>query len=475
MTSNKNSSSEEWEQLLKKAPQEELYKFLVDYAQKNESFGHQIKVYFAKPEDIKNTDNTAYYRNLISSIFDNHSYKGYIGYDEGFSTISEVDELLSQASEFCKKSYHHEAFSIASAVIMESVKAFEFMDDSLGLISGTMNNAFQMIETILKENSNEQLTSSIFTWLSQEVQNPDYNDYGMEEYLETLFFKTTINTGKTSIAHQIIDSKLQELDTEENWRRKYITPKYILQKIELFNTEGKKQEAEQLINDNLQFDSIRELKVKQAFRIKNYELAKELIIDGIKIAEKENSADSIHQWKDKLLELYKLQKDKPNYAKLVRELFIEHPSDLKYLRIYKITIEPSKWKEERNKIIEEITTSKSNRKFKISINDLAEIFVEEQMTDELFQLIASTISIDIIIHYTKYLEPQYSTELINLYKAAIERLACQTGRSTYVTLRQYLKIMAKLKDGQQPAQDLKNNLLEKYKNRPAMKEEFSKL
>jgi hypothetical protein len=64
---------------------------------------------------------------------------------------------------------------------------------------------------------------------------------------------------------------------------------------------------------------------------------------------------------------------------------------------------------------------------------------------------------------------------LEYYKAAIEIQAKDTGRDVYKELVQYLKQMAKLKGGLSAAKALKRSLLDKYKNRPAMKEEFRKL
>ena len=57
----------------------------------------------------------------------------------------------------------------------------------------------------------------------------------------------------------------------------------------------------------------------------------------------------------------------------------------------------------------------------------------------------------------------------------IEIEAEDTGRNIYVALMQYLKKMATLKGRLNAAKALKKSLLNKYKNRSTMKEEFKKL
>ncbi len=97
------------------------------------------------------------------------------------------------------------------------------------------------------------------------------------------------------------------------------------------------------------------------------------------------------------------------------------------------------------------------------------------MIDELFGIVSSSNSIHTIIKYTRYLKTKYPAELLEYYKTAIEIQAEHTGRNVYRELVNYIKQMTKLKGGLPAAKALKESLLNKYKNRPAMKEEFKKL
>jgi len=160
---------------------------------------------------------------------------------------------------------------------------------------------------------------------------------------------------------------------------------------------------------------------------------------------------------------------------LARELFVENTSDINYFKIYKQTSPKDGWVEKRNKLIAELKNKKRGYYSGIPIDDLAKIYIEEQMIDELFEIVSSSNSIHTIIKYTNNLKSKYTAELLEYYKAAIEIQAEHPGRNVYAALVQYLKQMAKLKGGLPAAKALKESLLGKYKNRPAMKEEFKKL
>ena len=97
------------------------------------------------------------------------------------------------------------------------------------------------------------------------------------------------------------------------------------------------------------------------------------------------------------------------------------------------------------------------------------------MWDRLFEEVAQDKSINMIDKYSKYLAPYYSNELILLYRDAILKHAENTGRNIYSEIVRHLNNMANLQGGKDKAKELVKQLLETYKNRPAMKEEFRKL
>ncbi|MDF1572447.1 MAG: hypothetical protein P1P82_12625 [Bacteroidales bacterium] len=160
---------------------------------------------------------------------------------------------------------------------------------------------------------------------------------------------------------------------------------------------------------------------------------------------------------------------------MARELFVENTSSINYFKIYKQTSPKEGWPDKRNKLIAELKNKKRGYYSAVSLEDLAQIYIEEKMIDELFEIVRSSNSIHTIMTYTNHLKSKYPAELLEYYKAAIEIQAEQTGRNVYVSLTNYLKQMAKLKGGLPAAKALKESFLDKYKNRPAMKEEFRKL
>ncbi|MCG8483132.1 MAG: SWIM zinc finger family protein, partial [Clostridia bacterium] len=377
-----------WEQLIQYAKPKELKSFMLDFGLKNQDFRHQVKLAFSKPASVGNANNILYYQNQITGIFENYNYHDFIDYHNSHKAMRDIDHFLGKADDYYNKGNLNEAFCIVAAIAMEGVKAIQYMDDSSGECGGVIYESFQVIENILNVAKSEELKNKIFDWLYQQVQNPDYNDYGVGDSLEPLFFETAASLKQMDIAYNFIDAKIIQLEKENNWSKKYHLQSYLGEKINLLQSEGRTPEADHIIDTYLHFEKFRQIRVEQALLENDPEKAEILILEGINIAKQENAPGIVHNWKEQLLELYKQQKEVYKYNKLARELFLENTSDIKYFRIYKQTSPEDGWVKQRNKLIAELKNKKWGYYRGISLDDLAQIYIEELMIDELFEIVS---------------------------------------------------------------------------------------
>ena len=465
---------ESWEQLIKDAKLKDLKNFLLDFGLRNQDFRHQVKLVLSKPVSIQNANNIPYYQQQINGIFENYEYQGFIDYHDNYKATRDVSHFLKKAHGYYSKGNLNEAFCISAAIAMEGVSAIQCMDDSSGEYSEMIYESIMIIENIFNSTTSAGLKQKIFNWLYKQVQNSDYRSSSVDS-LQPLFFDTAISLKQIDVAHKFIDAKIIQLDKEDDWSKQYYLQDYLGLKVDLLEAEGRIAEAENIIDSYLHFEKFRKVKVAQALSENDPKKAEELILEGIKIAEQDDAPGIVHQWKDQLLDLYKQQKKAHKYNKLAGEMFVENTSSIEYFKIYKQTSPIESWEKRRTKLIAKLKNKKGRYQYGISLDDLAQVYIEEQMVDELFAIVISSNCIHTIIRYTPHLKLKFSAELLEFYNAAIEIEAKQTGRNIYVALVQYLKQMAKLKGGLSAAKALKKSLLNKYKNRPAMKEEFKRL
>ena len=152
-------------------------------------------------------------------------------------------------------------------------------------------------------------------------------------------------------------------------------------------------------------------------------------------------------------------------------MFLRHPDSMEYYRMFKRTVEKTEWIAERTHIIEELKKgTKTNSWYYNFPYNLANLFVEEKMWAELFSEVKKANNISITSRYAKYLQKNYSSELIEIYRDSITKYAQSTGRNIYEDVKKYLFEMSKLENGFAKAKALKEALLVAYKNRRAMNE-----
>ncbi len=328
ISSEEEYREESWEQLIKDASLKDLRKFMLDFGLKNQDFRHQVKLAFSKPVQVQNTDNIPYYRSQINGIFESYDYRGFIDYRNSHKAMRDVDHFLMKADDYYSKKNFNEAFCIAAAVVMEGVKAIQYMDDSSGECGGAIYESFQVIENTLNNTRSTELKERVFNWLYEQVRNSDYRNYGVGDSLEPLFFETAVSLKQMDIAYKFIDARIIQLDKEDGWSKKYYLQNYLGQKINLLRSAERTAEADHIIDTYLHFEKFRQIRVEQALSENTPEKAEKLILEGIKVAEQEDAPGIVHKWKDQLLELYKEQKEMYKYNKLARELFVEIPQIL---------------------------------------------------------------------------------------------------------------------------------------------------
>ena len=104
------------------------------------------------------------------------------------------------------------------------------------------------------------------------------------------------------------------------------------------------------------------------------------------------------------------------------------------------------------------------------------LYKEEKLYDRLLEFVLNSSGLSALQQYTKVLKKEYSQQLLEKYKEEVHRLAhCAKDRKKYQELLLVLRSMRKINGGVQVVEDIVQGWKIKYKNRPAMMEELSKL
>ena len=131
--------------------------------------------------------------------------------------------------------------------------------------------------------------------------------------------------------------------------------------------------------------------------------------------------------------------DKPRIIEYARYLLIDnfYPQQ-DYYQILKKEVEPDKWRDFLEEIIEEVTAKDTRG----SEGLVQKIYINEQWWDRLFLYLKQNVSLYGIEQNEQYLAADYSQELIQLYSQQLKKYVDKNiGRNYYQTACSYLRRM----------------------------------
>lgn len=167
---------------------------------------------------------------------------------------------------------------------------------------------------------------------------------------------------------------------------------------------------------------------------------------------------------NKLLDIYDEYGKLEEKKKLLPEVIIETNSFARYKEL-KDMYSDSEWDPIKAKIISKI---KPNNR-----NILEDIYMEENETDKLFELLKQNPSMYKLAKYQDATKNKYSQELLNFYKPQIlEESKRASNRKWYQELCYYIRKMKELNNSDDFIFDMLKEMYPNYKNKRAFKEEI---
>lgn len=468
----KKKKKTDWQQIISRLSPEELREFIIEYAKSDKTFRDEIKIRFAEYDE---TGDPEMYRKIIRDAFNRAGGRhGFIGYREAPDALKPVYDLMTKANKYVESRNFNSAFTMVSVIAPECIAAIDYVDGSDGEFGAAISEAFKTVSNIYNKCNDAKLKDSIFEYMLKEAGNSAYNDYGCGEELEPGLLEMAETEPQKQKLNQFVDNMIEKATKAEGWSKQYKMKQYLGFKSYLLEKEGKIQEAEKIITDNIHISDFRQQVVDAKLAAGEINRAIKLIEDGIEIAKKDGHAGTETNWKEQLLKIYIKQNDTGNARKQALELYFKNRNILKYYRIYKSTWDTDQWPEERERIIEQIKKGRDNSSARQRFDtDLASLYVEEEIHDKLYEMVEKYPMLNILISYAKHLKGNYSAQLLKFFKSGVEwYLEQNTGRSAYRSAIEYFEEMKKLQDGSQMVAQMVDNFKEKYKNRPAMFDEF---
>lgn len=471
-----------FESLLEKINLKEYQDFIMLYAKKDKNFKDTFELHFAEKDN--SFDFEKKYTDLIKKAIKNHTSRGFIDYYASNKLGKELKNYVNIIQQYLASKNYRDAFVLSKVMIREVSSVFEYCDDSNGYVAGCVEDALNLLSQLIEASVSVEFKETIAVFMKEELQKPVYFNYGDFGYtLIDLFADLSINIHKPNDFLAFIDIKIQKAKNDDYDRKIFIR-----KKIQFLTEMGQEKEAQTLMHQNIEISEIRAIKINESIEAGEYEKAKQLLAEGIEIAEKKKHPGTVNQWEKELLRIAVLEKDVVMIRYFSRKFALDRSLDTSYYNQWKNTYPKQEW----TAIIEsEITTfitkvNEAGKKYALSnvyqlnstmLHYLAPIYVQENYLDRLLELVQKEHYLDNLLSYYPYLKKQYPKEILEVLVPVLEKTGEQSdGRSQYKNLANKMQFLIKdFPESKEQILEVTLKLKAKYPHRPAMIDEFNKL
>ena len=481
----KTSSKLSFDTLLESISASEYREFTKQYAATNKTFKTEFEIFFAtKDKRIDLSDN---YEKLIRKSIQKYSDGGFVDYRASYGLSNELDKILDQAHSFISKNNYVDAFIVAKVVLKLTMEAITHADDSAGNIGSIIAGAVEIISTIaVAEKAAIEFKEEVYAFLRNELQDRtyfDYGDFGCD--LFGILSELAVKLGKPNDFISFTD-QLTALSTGQydDYRREFFQK----QKIVFYDAIGDTEASERLINENINIVEVRASLVNKALMKKDFEVAKKLVIEGMKVAHNNKHPGTVVHWEKALLQIAVTEKDMPNIRYYAKKLAFEGWFNSGFYNQWKETYSNQEWPSIIESQIKEILadTKRNNERRKGNLyysptpllpETVARIFIEEKYWDRLLELIKKEQRFDIVWQYHSWLAGVYPAEMIQIYSQLLPIVAEQANsRSAYANIVDKMCQMIKdIPSEKNSIKTLANDLRTQYVRRPAMVDELNRV
>ena len=459
-TVKKKTAAEQVNDLLNKISHEDIKQYIREKAEQDSSFRNMFIASFAHQNESESKEiYLKQIRTILNKAADRYGFIDWSGMNYVGNVVA---ELLKTAQKHFANHNYKSCIFICLAVMEQMTAALQYSDDSNGEVSGSINDAYDILYNITSENIDEGTRKLLF-------------DYFVSAFEEEIYYDWDWHFGMLELAVRILtdDNEAQRIVSQLDKKQFSDYGQETAQNIRLqiiIKTKGEK-EAEKYLEQNISNSDFRSKVITNAIQNKNYDKAILIAKEGIKQNEKDKPG-LLKDWYNLLLIIAQKQKDKDKVVEYARWLFVDnHSGEQDYYKILKDNVPPDKWTEFVEDILREVR--EENRSF--SSYFISDIYIKECWWDRLLEMVKKNPSLTNISQYEKYLSKDYAVEITELYEEEIiKSLARSSDRNHYAEVCRYLRRMIKL-----GARDKVNSMVEKFKKeyarRPALLDELKKV
>ena len=432
-------------ELLKHTELETIISFVAEYATQDNNFYEKIKEALL-PDDEDEICDIDFYRVKAEDCFD-FGRRHYNYYEAAYEAALRLDSILNDADYYTEQGKYADAAAMAMAVVEVIPRNYEDVDDSGGDLGGTFGEAINLLCKIVNNQAVAvSVKKEIYDWSKDESGDSIYSDYGFSE-IKTIYETCCEQLGDTDEVIADMNKQIKEAKSE------YYKSDAVLRKIRFM--QSRNMDIENVVQTHIDLNEVRKIRFNQLIDDKKYNEALHIAEQGIEIAQQKDNPGTVAEWKKFIFDVYLAQDDRAKLLPMAEYLFLHAGwgnSKDKYYNALKEYTPAENWSDTVERLLAAAEKERSFGSF------TARIMQEHQMWKRLFDY-CSKGSIGDMEEYEKDLKPFYEKEILEYYRAKVEKKALITDQHAYDEVAHILKRMKTFSEGNV----LVNQLLDKYR------------
>ncbi|MHC6202164.1 hypothetical protein ACYULU_03110 [Breznakiellaceae bacterium SP9] len=444
-------------ELLRDAPQKELYDFLVRQARYDEDLTSAIYLAFVRKTDETDKKNpfAAIIRNGLSKV---RFYEDDYDHEDGLS-VAILDIWLDKAASYTAEENYADALLIYKAALEEYADwAADFDSETLDdAIDYYMNKIFTGLGNLVK--GPQPIVEELYNYCRSEMENEKYEDICEDAFHELLMDCSAQLFPAAYIA--LLDSQLEACENKASGKAHGI----VQRKINFFRQHEQEEAAWQVIEEHIDIEEYRKQLTKKYMEEGKYSEARALIADFI--AAKDKNEWHSRDWLKLRFDIAQKENDIP----LIRDYSFEQIKqcfNAAYYQIYKATFNAADWPDQLETLLKLYQAAHAG--FKESV---AKLLAAEHAAERLKDYVAQYPTLEHLEQYYTAFASSFPAQTLTLFRSGIDTmLKLNTSRSRYEYAKTLMEKMWTIEGGPAVVSEMIQTYSTSYRTRKVMNETF---
>ena len=387
----------------------------------------------------------------------------FINYYQAYDFMLELEEIIDKdVRRMIDNGSHISAFHVMNHifVLLGNVD----MDDSGGETSMLAEQIYQLwLELLTKVNAQDK--RKMFIWFTTHMDG-SVIDY-LEEYIEQIimeeFKEPEYEQDKLSFMEEMIE-KAEKKDS--GWSRDYAVGKWTVTYLKtLEEKNAPEDQLEEICKKYWNNSGVRRYYIDRYFEKKEYDRVLQVLDESIELDKAYRG--QVLEYIQKKKEIYRLQGNKSAYIEQLWKLVLEQSAgDLDIYKELKAQYSEKEWLIKREELFKKLPPNAH----------IDRLYKEEKLYDRLLAYVLKSSGLYAVQSYENVLKKEYPKQILSKYQGEVNKMAsCTRNRKHYADLVALLRRMKRIKGGSEIVETIVEEWKIKYRNRPAMMDELSKL